>query len=440
MGVGRDLKEEEGEYKDLERQGQKQKREEFRMNMFRKAGIVAALAAMISTTAWANAAYSVVDAGYSQGMIGTITSTDGRVQQNAVNQLPGAPAVHAFTDANGQTRVLAYNYSYSAVKPELVVYNPATPAWTPIKSFDKFAGENITNLYGIATIGNFMYAIDYDKATITKINMANNAYDVQSTYKFSATAGYDPHGMAIVAVGNDLYALFAEVKDPWNTADYLPSKVVKLNKDTLMPVGMPVPVGKNAFTLKHYNNKLYVVSLGGKQLTDAYNNGQSKIDVINLANMSVRTAMVAGGAVPYDFRDIAIGNNGVAYILAGKYINNYGSMQGGVYKTTATALENGSAGQPFNFNNTSGFCWALHYENATDRLWIAKGNQIDLHQGSDYRLIRDNMYVKTILANGTYENLNSITLIGQGVTLQGYQDPRMASGQAKMRAIKRIQQ
>ena len=423
------------------------------MKTYKKASLVAAMVVAMSTTAWGNAAYSVVDTNYSTGRIGTIASTTGTVNQNAAGPLNGAPAVHTFKDANGQTRVLAYNYSYSAVNPEAVVYNPATATWTSVKSIANLAGTDISNLYGVATIGNYLYAIDYESAKVVKINMTNDSYSVEPTqYTLPGTAGFEKHGVAITAVGNDLYALFTEVNDPWGNANYLTSKVVKLNKDTLAPVGNPVEVGKNAFTLKYYNNKLYVASLGGKQQSDAYNSGQSRINVVNLATMTVTTPFTAGVNIPYDFRDITIGSNGTAYILVGKYINNYATMQGQVYKTTATAIDSGNIGIPVqqqgatsNTFNTGGFCWALHYESSTDRLWFAKGNQVELHAGSSYNPIRTPMPAGTVLSPATYPNLNSITLFDQGVTLRGYQapgmslgQPSMTSGQANMKAAKKI--
>lgn len=391
-----------------------------------------------AATALANSAYSVVNPGYTQGKLGTINSA-GIVNSNVLPggiALNGAPAVHSFTDANGQPRVLAYNYLYgTSPNPEVVIYNPTTTPWTPVKTIPNFIGADIVNLYGIATLGSNLYAVDYDTAKIVKINMAGDAYIATGIYTFPGTAGYDKHGMAIAAVGDYVYGLFAEVTDPWGAANYLNSKVVKLNKDTLAPVGNPVDVGKNAFTLKHYNNKLYVASIGGKQKNDGTSNvGESKLNVVNLANMMATTPFIAGAAIPYDFRDIAISNTGNAYILVGSYNSSY-NMNGRIYKTTVAAIDSGSIGSLVeNLNNVPGYYWALLYDNAASNLWLAKGNQIDLRNGVNYAPVKLNMYANSILGNADYPNLNSVTVLGQTGTLQGYHDPGMA-GALKARRL-----
>jgi hypothetical protein len=410
------------------------------MRFFNKVGLILALAMAFAATALANSAYSVVNPGYTQGRLGTINSA-GVVTSNVLPggiALNGAPAVHSFTDANGQPRVLAYNYLYgTSPKPEVVIYNPTTTPWTPVKTIDNFADANITNLYGIATLGSNLYAVDYDTAKIVKINMAGDTYVVTGVYTFTGTAGYDKHGMAIAAVGDYVYGLFAEVTDPWGAANYLNSKVVKLNKDTLAPVGNPVDVGKNAFTLKHYNNKLYVASIGGKQKNDGTSNiGQSKLNVVNLTNMMVTTPFIAGTAIPYDFRDIAISNTGNAYILVGSYNSSY-NMNGRIYKTTVAAIDSGSIGSLVeNLNNVPGYYWALLYDNAANNLWLAKGNQIDLRNGVNYAPVKLNMFANSVLGNADYPNLNSVTVLGQGGTLQGYHDPGMA-GALKARRLQK---
>lgn len=410
------------------------------MRFFNKVGLLLALAMAFAATALANSAYSVVNPGYTQGKLGTINST-GIVTSNILPggiALNGAPAVHSFTDANGQPRVLAYNYLYgTSPNPEVVIYNPTTTPWTPVKTIQNFADANITNLYGIATLGSNLYAVDYETAKIVKMNMAGDVYNVTGIYTFPGTAGYEKHGMAIAAVGDYVYGLFAEVTDPYGAANYLNSKVVRLNKDTLAPVGNPVEVGKNAFTLKHYNNKLYVASIGGKQKNDGTSNvGESKLNVVNLANMMVTTPFTAGPTIPYDFRDIAISNTGNAYILVGSYNSSY-NMNGRVYQTTVAGIDSGNIGASLeNLNNVPGYYWALLYDNAASRLWFAKGNQIDLRNGINYAPVRLNMGAGTVLSDSTYPNLNSVTVLGQGGTLQGYHDPGMAGAQKARRLQK----
>ncbi|BBB91514.1 MAG TPA: hypothetical protein PKA28_15755 [Methylomusa anaerophila] len=410
------------------------------MKLFKKVWIVLALVMAFATTAWANSAYTVVNSGYSQGKVGTITST-GSVTPSAVSTpLNGAPAVHSFTDANGQPRMLVYNYTAATGNPEVLIYNPATSPWTQVKSIADLAGANIVNLYGIATSGSYLYAVDYDTAKIVQINMAGDAYSVTATYTFPGTTGYEKHGVAIAAVGDYVYGLFTEVDDDYATnPNYLTSKVVKLNKSTLAAVGTAAQVGKNAFTLKSYNNKLYVAAVGGKQRDDGtYNSGESKLNVVNLADMTVATPFTSGTAIPYEFRDITLSTAGDAYLLVGRYTPGYATMTGKVYKTTATAIASGSLGTEKQSFNTAGYYWALLYETAADRLWFAQGNQVDLRIASTYTSIVS-LPAQTILGGSQYPNLNSVALIGQaGATLQGYQDPALPGVQSGLKAARKI--
>lgn len=411
------------------------------MKMFKKIWLVAALVMAFATTAWADSAYTVVNSSYNVGKVGTITSS-GTVNSTALaspGTLTGAPAVHWFSDASGNSRVLVFKYLYPTdPSPSVVIYNPATTPWTQVATAD---WTGITNLYGIATSGSYLYAIDYDNAKIVKVNMTNNAYSLAATYTYPGTTGYEKHGMAIAAVGSYVYGLFMEADNPNATnPTYLASKVVKLNKDTLASVST-AQVGKNAFALKYYNNNLYVPCIGGKQQNGSYNSGQSQLNVVNLANMTVTTPFTAGTAIPYDFRDITLSSTGNAYILVGKYNTDW-TMNWRVYNTTATNIASGNIGAIKESNtSTAGYFWALHYENAADRLWFAKGNQVDLRVGSTYVAVKLNMYGSSILGSSAYPNVNSLTILGQsGYTLQGYQDATLSAAQsAGTAAAKKVQ-
>jgi len=113
-------------------------------------------------------------------------------------------------------------------------------------------------------------------AKIAVVNMSSG-YTQTASYQFPTAwssiptsvvpAGASVHGEGLTVVGDYLYALFT-VNPSGGYSVYSDSVVVKLYIDSAtgaLDYEGYITVGKNAFTLDHYNNKLYVCGLGGMQ-------------------------------------------------------------------------------------------------------------------------------------------------------------------------------
>ena len=356
--------------------------------------------------------YTVVNEDYTKGEAGDILQGAGGVKDIAVNKsqvikLNKDPSLHAFEDAASprQRRVALAQYKRvqggAHIAADIGIYDPSANPWAVIA---QKKWSHIENLYGVVTLGDSLYGIDYDGARIVRITMTGDSYTESGSYTFPGTAGYQSNGMAIAAVDGYLYGLFTTVNNPWLLSpQYLNSTVVKLDAG-LVPGGQ-VSVGKNAFTLEPFTTVngttaatcLYVACIGGKQNFGSHN-PDSCLDVVNLNTMTAKTAFKAGAANgasdQADFRDITFSNDGTAYILAGRYNDDFETLTGTLYKTSAAAiLAQAAANQPallsqaaipaINLQNTSGFFWAILYENglaaSNDRFWFARGNDIAVY-------------------------------------------------------------
>jgi hypothetical protein len=360
--------------------------------------------------------YAVVDTAYTKGVLGDITPSGSTLAANS-NQVTGLnsdPTVHSFYDASGNLRVVVAQYGLTS--PVYMIYDPTTNPWTKVSTNKIWS--SISNLYGVVTLGSYLYAIDYDGAHIAKINMTNNAYSQDGYYTFAGTTGYQSNGVAITVLGGSVYGLFTTVDNPWATSPtYLASTVVKLDVSGTNPTAAAqASVGKNAFTLTPYGGKLYIASIGGKQQSGSYNTGESKLNVVTPGTtLSVATPFTANSTLPGDFRDITFSDSGDAYILTGYYDSSYANLNWTLYKTTATAINAATPdiGTTVHSTATSGYFWATLYEDiaaSDDRFWFAKGNEIDIYQpaptsGSFTALVS---FSATTLA-GFDANLNAVT-------------------------------
>jgi vitamin B12 transporter len=131
--------------------------------------------------------------------------------------------------------------------------------------------NDVANPHAVATKGRWMYATGYDLARIAVANM-NLSYVEVASYQFptawsiSVPPGTECHGEGLTVVGDYLYALFT-INPGGEYTVYANSIVVKLEIDTLdgsLTYISHLEVGKNAFTLEPFNNKLYVCALGGR--------------------------------------------------------------------------------------------------------------------------------------------------------------------------------
>ncbi|MEL7634532.1 MULTISPECIES: hypothetical protein [Sporomusa] len=362
---------------------------------FLKRAIVAALTLSVLGSSAALAAtenlfgYTVVDSNYTQGLAGAIngdrTAAPGTFTSNTkVTGLNSDPALFNFFQGNESRLVLRqYNVYAPATLIDNKIIDPFASSWTPSITEKKW--DAVRNLHAVATKGNFLYATGYDLGKISVVDMSNG-YTQKTSYQFPTAwpsipttvvpAGASVHGEGLTVVGNNLYALFT-VNPNGGYSEYSDSVVVKFNiqaNGNLSYVNY-ITVGKNAFTLDHYDNKLYVCALGGMQNAGS-SNADTRLDIINLSNFT-KTTVNKAASMTGDFRDITIVDATKAYVFLGNY-NTSWNMDGGVYLTTVANLTSPSAWTKVSdLSNAPGYLWGIYAD--SNRFWFVKGNQIDIY-------------------------------------------------------------
>ena len=364
---------------------------------FLKRVVVTALALSVLGSSAALAAtenlfgYTVVDAGYSQGLAGAISGERTGVpttftSSTKVTGLNSDPALfNFFQGAESRLVLRQYTYSTTSLLPNKIL-DPVAAAWTP--SITEKTWSNVANLHAVATKGKWLYATGYDLAKIAVVNMDSSYTQAPYNYQFPTTwsiptsdvpTGSSVHGEGLTVVDNNLYALFT-VNPNGGYSVYSDSIVVKfdINVSTgaLSYVGH-LKVGKNAFTLDHYNNKLYVCGLGGMQNAGSAN-ADTRLDIIDLTSFT-KTTVTKTSSMTGDFRDITIVDANNAYVFLGNYDASFGNMVGGVYRTTVANLASPSAWTKVSDVNSAGYLWGIYAD--SNRFWFVKGNQIDIYPG-----------------------------------------------------------
>lgn len=337
--------------------------------------------------------YTVVNSSYSAGLAGAINGDRTAApttftSSTKVTGLNGDPALFNFFQGNESRLVLR---QYNVANPSSLIANkildPVAAAWTP--SLTEKTWSNVRNLHAVATKGKWLYATGYDLAKIAVMNMDSSYTQAPYNYQFPTTwpsiptsvvpAGASVHGEGLTVVDNNLYALFT-VNPGGSYEVYSDSVVVKfdINVSTgaLTYLGY-ITVGKNAFTLDHYNNKLYVCGLGGMQNAGSAN-ADTRLDIIDLATFT-KTPVTKTASMTGDFRDITIVDANNAYVFLGNYDASFANMVGGVYRTTVANLASPSLWTKVSDVNSAGYLWGIYAD--SNRFWFVKGNQIDIYPG-----------------------------------------------------------
>ncbi|HWR09549.1 hypothetical protein [Sporomusa sp.] len=332
--------------------------------------------------------YTVVDSGYSQGSAGAVNGerTGDPTTFTAVNnKVPGLnsdPALFNFFQGN-ESRLVLRQYNYTTTAPANKIIDPFASTWTPLVSP---TWSNVANLHAVATKNQWLYATGYDLAKIAVVNMNSSYTQTAHNYQFptswpsiSVPAGAAVHGEGLTVVDNNLYALFT-INPDGGYSVYSNSIVVKFTINTItgaLTYVNHLEVGKNAFTLDHYNNKLYVCALGGMQNAGSAN-ADTRMDVIDLSTFT-KTSVSKTGAMTGDFRDITIVDANTAYVFLGNYDASFANMVGGVYRTTVANLTSPSLWTNVSSVNSAGYLWGIYAD--ANRFWFVKGNQIDIFPG-----------------------------------------------------------
>lgn len=386
--------------------------------------------------------YTVVDSGYTKGLAGAISGERTGVpttftSQTKVTPLNGDPALFNFFQGNESRLVLRqYNYSTTSLLPNKII-DPLAATWSSLVSDPTWS--NVANLHAVATKGQWLYATGYDLARIAVVDMNSSYAQAPSTsiptYQFptswpaiSLPAGAESHGEGVVVVGSNLYALFT-VNPSGGSSVYSNSIVVKfaINPSTgALTYVNKLEVGKNAFTLELFNNKLYVCALGGMQNAGSAN-ADTRLDVIDLATFT-KTSVAKTAAMVGDFRDITIVDANTAYVFLGNYDASFANMVGGVYRTSVANLTSPALWTKVSAVNSPGYLWGIYAD--ANRFWFVKGNQIDIFPGlpASTADVAAKTFTPTQLgyAGG---NLNSAIILAPDKT--GFASAQLRSGTAK---------
>lgn len=385
-------------------------------------------------------AYTITNESYSTGTAGAINGdrsatspTAFTAQKDKITGLNGDPAVFNFFDTATQSRLVLRQYTYSPTAEPYKIINPFASSWTPSIVLPEPSWSNVANLHAVATKENWLYATGYDLARIAVIDMTDG-YTESTSYQFptawpsiSLPATAECHGEGLVAVGDYLYALFT-VNPNGGYAVYSNSIVVKLEIDTItgeLSYVSHLEVGKNAFTLELFNNKLYVCALGGMQNAGSAN-ADTRLDIIDLATFT-KTSVSTISSIGGDFRDITIRDASNAYIFVGHYDANFLNMVGGVYRTSVANIPSPSAWTKVATVNSPGYLWGIYAE--TNRLWFIKGTPVEIFAPLPAAAATPaKSFSQVELGNfGASANLNSATIVAP--------NPTMASGAAFKAAV-----
>lgn len=371
--------------------------------------------------------YTVVDSNYTTGAAGAINGertaspATFTAQVGKVSGLTSDPALFNFFQGNESRLVLRqYNTTNPADLKVNKIIDPFASSWTP--SLAEKTWNGVRNLHAVATKGNFLYATGYDLGKISVVNM-NSGYAETTSYQFptawpsiTVPAGASVHGEGLTVVGNNLYALFT-INPDGSYSVYSDSIVVKFNilaNGTLTYVSH-LAVGKNAFTLDQYNNKLYVCALGGMQNAGS-SNADTRLDIIDLATFT-KTTVTKTSSMGGDFRDITIVDANTAYVFLGNYDTYFSNMVGGVYRTSVANLASPSSWTKVSDVNSGGYLWGIYAD--SNRFWFVKGNQIDIYSGALTSTAADKSFSAVQLSDssyGSYASLNSAIILAPDQT------------------------
>jgi hypothetical protein len=369
-------------------------------------------------------AYTIVNSSYTAGTAGAVNGDRSAAspaaftaQPNKIINLNGDPAVFSFSDPAGQSRLVLRQYTYSADPEDLLpnqIINPFATYWAPLVAEQTWV--NVANLHTAATKGRWLYATGYDLARIAVVDMNNFYQQTAASYQFptawpsiSVPPGAECHGEGLTVVGNYLYALFT-INPGGGYSTYANSIVVKLyvvpSTGALVYISH-LEVGKNAFTLESFNNKLYVCALGGMQNAGSYN-GDTRLDIIDLATFTT-TSVATIAAIGGDFRDIAIRDADNAYILVGHYDSYFSNLVGGVYRTSLANITS-----PANWTrvievNSPGYLWGIYAE--SNRLWFVKGTPVEIYSPLPTSIATPAKTFSAANMGDATGNLNSATLV-----------------------------
>jgi hypothetical protein len=388
--------------------------------------------------------YTVLDGGYQNGALNFVPRSNGTGILNTIQNPDAAgvpidpslydPVVYPYTH-NNEPRILLGKISSIKVDPTAsqCTYTAVRPTKTApweVKAEDTTLtpGPVAGNPYGIAQIDGYLYEVDFESTNLYVFqtgDLENKTPTTPATpialAPYLPASGAHSHGVAIIALGNILYALYINATDPWaGDPGYTASTLIKVevNGPSLVSA-QPVPVGLNAqsivpITTDLGETYLLVPSIGGPQNYGKSNGVLSDVYRVPAGSDFTTGAVqiltgVAGGGTPayYDFRGIAAtaraGNDGLVFFLTGIFNNTGTGFNWTLYRSTVgeiadigstRTIENATTVPPIILTRvdgdtlTPGYFWDLLYHDAAtdteDILAFLAGSPILITRAADY--------------------------------------------------------
>jgi hypothetical protein len=393
-------------------------------------------------------AYSVYyydSSGNGHGMAGRIADSGGD-KASAVTPYPdmaggttsiplnGDPTVQGF-DFDSTLGIAVTDYTGSAGNP-IYIFNAANG---DLETSVSDGWSDVANLYELITIGNYLYALDYDNGRVVEINPNDGyaqtgvSYTVPTVVQSGVT--YYPHGVTLLNIGGSLYGLFAFADSTFTT--YANSELIKFT----IKGGVSITVGannhnsnfaQNAFAMSVSGSKVYVASIGGYQGT-GYNTTssiQSIADSGNLRTNSVSTVMSPSSTYPYNFLDVSF-DGATAFVLMGAYDENF-NLTGTLLKTTNFS----TFSTIDSFTSIPYYYWAAQYTSNNNRLWYARGDQIWVYDAAKTTspVAELTLTAGSLLSTDEpypYNNISNFSIVDPphrgALALHGYRSPMQVS-------------
>ena len=324
--------------------------------------------------------------------------------------------IFPFKDAQNRNRVAVTLYQGGA--DTIKILNPASVSWnSPVAAP---SGHSLSNIRKMVSLGHYLYGISYgnnpyggqpsDIASVRRFDMRRNYRVDTNVFTYTPASGQG-HGEGLVAYNNHLYAILTTTTGGYPFG-YAPNRLVKLNRN-LAEVAAVGLEGKNTDggTPGAYcqdDGTLYLTSWGGSQPTNTSYNPESRVEKVNLGNLTHST-LITGQQMRNDdatwnhhFTAVAIKGQ-EAYIQATTWsrLPNVGGSGGQVrlYKKSVADVGNLTSGDKVLSLDTGG-AWRVGMIADSNYLYVASGS--NLHR-----------YTLPVTANST------ATVFGPGGTSLG---------------------
>lgn len=387
---------------------------------------------------------------------------------DTVDDLTNDSKVFGYKNYEGQPRILLSETEYEVVNDERVPKDALFTTYDEnlkqvgnlkksIIQTSPANGKTLKNVSRVAedvsTFINFKHLmlIDYEQHFVAALKLDANdqiSDTPDMTYdKFEPAAGTKGYGVDVLVHGSNVYALFVSAASLW-TGDYTSYTLVRLNQSLGTQATTEVKT-KNPFSLQLYNGNLYVTSVGGLQNYGFTNGEESKIERLpaDFSTGAQPEVLLKGGtdAKDGDFRALAFGDAGDAFVLTGRFNKpETNTFSGALYHLDKDTLPNlitsdnakitdkGIADASVVFDYVDGYTWGLLYSEEKKAVWAAAGNGLAVYKYEEDSGLTElaSADVNTLTGTVGY-SLNGFTIASEGQNFSGATLPAFASVSAE---------